>query len=138
MKLRPYQKEDVQELLNHNSHGIFNEQRTGKTPTSLVAMAMKVQGRILIIATASMTYKWQEEARTWTGRSAHVYGGTKNHRKYILDQFIGNPSGILVISYGLVKSTKAYFASTILVVDLSSNMNKLFSLFEFMAVFASL
>lgn len=108
MKLRPYQKEDVQELLNHNSHGIFNEQRTGKTPTSLVAMAMKVQGRILIIATASMTYKWQEEARTWTGRSAHVYGGTKNHRKYILDQFIGDPSGILVISYGLVKSTKAY------------------------------
>lgn len=108
LKLRPYQEEDVNELLKHNSHGIFNEQRTGKTPTSLVAMTTKTEGRILIIATASMTYKWQEEAKTWTDRQTLVYDGTSKKRKETLQQFIENESAILIISYGLVKSTKAY------------------------------
>ena len=82
MRLRPYQVKDVEQLTKHKAHGIFNEQRTGKTPTSLVAMTLKAEGRILVIATASMTYKWQEEAKTWTNRNAYVYDGTANNRKY--------------------------------------------------------
>ena len=108
MKLRPYQAEDVKAILKHDSLGIFNEQRTGKTPTSLVAMSTKTQGRILIIATASMVYKWQDEAKTWTDRQAYVYEGTPKQRELALESFRDNDSSILVISYGLVKSTKSY------------------------------
>ena len=108
MKLRPYQKEDVKELVKHDSHGIFNEQRTGKTPTSLVAMSMKTAGRILIVSTASMVFRWREESYQWTGRESLAYTGTPKQRKEILNKFIENESSTLVISYGLLKSTKAY------------------------------
>lgn len=106
--LRPYQQEDVNELIKHNSYGIFNEQRTGKTPTSLVAMSTIAKGRILIVATASMLYKWQEEAIKWTGRQVLVYIGTPKQREQTLEIFINNPSAIMVISYGLLKTTRAY------------------------------
>lgn len=71
-------------------------------------MSTQATGRILIIATASMTFKWQEEAHTWTDRKAYVYEGAPNHRQYILNMFLSDPTSILVISYGLVKSTKSY------------------------------
>ena len=41
MELRDYQEEDVNYLLGRASAGIFNEQRTGKTPTSLTVMKRK-------------------------------------------------------------------------------------------------
>lgn len=108
IKLREYQQEDVEELIKHDSHGIFNEQRTGKTPTSLVAITTKAKGRILIVATASMVYKWQEEAKTWTDREALVYAGTPKQRVEILEQYEESSNAILIISYGLLKNTKAY------------------------------
>ena len=106
--LRPYQEADVVELQTRDSFGIFNEQRTGKTPTSLTAMTMKTKGRILIVATASMVYKWQDEAHTWTDRKAYVYSGTTKQRETILDSFKETEGSMLIISYGLLKDTKSY------------------------------
>ncbi len=108
IKLRKYQLEDVNYLAPYKTHGIFNEQRTGKTPTSLVSMATKALGRILIVATASMIYKWQDEAHTWTNRQAFVYAGTAKQRTTALNKFKETTNAILIISYGLLKNTRAY------------------------------
>ena len=106
MNLRPYQIEDARELMKHNSYGVFNEQRTGKTPTSLTAMTAMARGRILIVCTASMLYKWAEEAKTWTDRDVYVYAGSKTHRAVALSYFEANPKSIMVVSYDLFKTTK--------------------------------
>lgn len=37
-KLRPYQREAVDRIAKNKSFGLFMEQRTGKTPTAVVAM----------------------------------------------------------------------------------------------------
>ena len=107
-ELRPYQLEDVERIMQRDTLGVFNEQRTGKTPTSLVAIHLKSQGRIVVVATASMLYKWAEEARQWTPRNVYIYDGSPKRRDVIFRCYAGDPTGILVISYGLFKSTKKY------------------------------
>lgn len=108
VKLREYQLEDTQALLKHKSHGIFNEQRTGKTPTSITAMTSIAKGRILIVATASMLYKWADEVKTWSNRTPYIYIGSTKKRQEVLELFKADPHGVMVISYGLLKSTRAY------------------------------
>ena len=107
-KLRLYQEQDVNEILKHDSLGVFNEQRTGKTPTSLYALNKKCSGRILIVATASMVYKWRDEAETWTDRQVLIYDGTPKNRTKVLDEYNKDFKSILIISYGLIKTTKRY------------------------------
>lgn len=72
MQLRPYQLEDVQKLMKRSAMGVFNEQRTGKTPTSIVTMQNKGVQRLLIVCPASLVYKWQEEYELWTNNKAKV------------------------------------------------------------------
>ena len=74
MQLREYQEEDVQKLLTQPSMGVFNEQRTGKTPTSITVMHRRGVQRLLVICPASLMYKWAEEYETWTGQTAGVIG----------------------------------------------------------------
>jgi SNF2 family DNA or RNA helicase len=52
--------------------GVFNEQRTGKTPTSIMTMQQKGVERLLIVCPASMLYKWAEEYKTWTDKPVFV------------------------------------------------------------------
>lgn len=106
--LRQYQVEDILYLSNHDSHGIFNEQRTGKTPTSLTAMCVKTEGKILIISTASMVYRWRDEVLTWTDRHPFVYEGNPKQRERQLELFNKVYKSVLIVSYGLLKNTKAY------------------------------
>ena len=48
-KLRPYQKNDVLKLAKLKCSACLNEQRTGKTPTSLVTLDTEGHKKILII-----------------------------------------------------------------------------------------
>ena len=102
MKLRPYQKQDVQILRGKLSHGIFSQQRTGKTPTSLVAADVQGAKKILIICPASMIYDWKDEFERWLDRPCMVYDGHKG------DDWIHNWTDGLVISYGSLRTTKLY------------------------------
>ena len=106
MKLRPYQQEDVNKIIQRNSVAIFNEQRTGKTPTSLVAMNSVAKGRVLIVCTASMLYTWAQEAEQWTDREVFPFTGTTKRRQILLDNWAATSNGILIISYDLFKTTK--------------------------------
>ena len=72
LELRDYQKEDVQRILDTPTLGIFNEQRTGKTPTAIVGMTQKCT-RILIVCPNSMCYTWQTELKKWADIDAHVF-----------------------------------------------------------------
>ena len=64
-ELRDYQLEDVQYLLRKDAMGLFNEQRTGKTPTSLTVMRARDIEHLLIVCTATLLYNWAHECTKW-------------------------------------------------------------------------
>ena len=82
-ELREYQEQDVQKLLTLPAMGVFNEQRTGKTPTSIIAMQRKGVQRLLVVCPASLVYNWQSEFNTWTGLNAIVIDSAR--------KFLDNP-----------------------------------------------
>lgn len=77
MKLREYQEQDVLKMLANDCIGNFSEQRTGKTPTTCVALARRNLKHVLIICPASLCYVWKEAWNKWTGNEAHVMQSTK-------------------------------------------------------------
>ena len=77
MELRAYQQEDVDKLIRLKTAGLFNEQRTGKTPTALQAMAQAHVERLLIICPASLSYVWKQEYEQWVGGRVYVPTDTK-------------------------------------------------------------
>lgn len=78
-KLREYQEEDIA-ALTKPAMCIFNEQRTGKTPTSIVAMKRRQVKHLLVVCPASIAYKWKEELMEWAGMRAVVI---KSAKKFI-------------------------------------------------------
>jgi SNF2 family DNA or RNA helicase len=64
-RLRPYQRVDVKYLKQIPSAGIFNEPRTGKTPTSILLMKELQSKRNLVIAPASLCLNWAKELEKW-------------------------------------------------------------------------
>lgn len=77
MELRPYQKEDVKRSLQTDSIALFNEQRTGKTPTICTILKEKQPKRTMIVCPASLLYVWKREFELWTGQPAFVVPDTK-------------------------------------------------------------
>jgi SNF2 family DNA or RNA helicase len=99
--LRPYQLEDVQKLKNLNTFALFNEQRTGKTPTVLTILKEKNCTKNLIICPASAIYQWQEEYETWLQKPCIILDKTKYKTEY-MDAYWTNG---LVVSYDTFKET---------------------------------
>lgn len=102
--LREYQKEDVKFLAARKCAGCFNEQRTGKTPTSLTVMKEKNIKKLLIIAPASTLYTWAEECNRWyyPELPAIVVDGTASKRKKLIQDW---KQGALIISYECLRET---------------------------------
>lgn len=103
--LREYQKEDVKFLAARKCAGCFNEQRTGKTPTSLATMRVKEVRKLLIVAPASTLYTWAEECKTWwyPDLPVSVVDGAASKRKKIISNWT---EGALVISYECLRETQ--------------------------------
>ena len=97
MKLRPYQEEDVEVLKQNPSYGVFNEQRTGKTPTTLKALEAHNAKKTLIVCPASAVLQWQEEYEKWLGQWCDTLTGTKQKKEQIIKGW----------SHGLVCSHRA-------------------------------
>lgn len=100
MQLRPYQQEDIDKLIDINAVGIFNQQRTGKTPTALQYTVAKGCRKILIICPASLLYPWKEQCEVWTGRPCIVLQGTEKK----VDKLITQWTDYAVISYDLLRN----------------------------------
>lgn len=108
--LRDYQQEDVTFLYNRKNGGCFNEQRTGKTPTSIRAITAKVgRGRVLVIAPASTLYQWKAEWERWASSPVRVVDGTKVKRAEIIK---GWTEGALIIGYECLRERTVYNENT--------------------------
>lgn len=101
-ELRPYRLEDIEFLSSIKCSGCFNEQRTGKTPTSLKTFEKQGHKRILIITPGSALYQWADEYEKWLGRPCLVAVGTLKKRQKIIEQWTDG----LVISYDSFKQTQ--------------------------------
>lgn len=103
LDLRPYQREDVVYLTQHWAHGIFSEQRTGKSVTALATLHARGCKRVLVVCPASMVYQWKAEFMRYFETPCYVYGGTSKQR----EQILANWTDGLVVSYDLYKATSA-------------------------------
>lgn len=119
-RLRPYQQADVR-FLQHIPHcGIFNQMRTGKTPTTLKLIEAEDHERIIVLCPASLVLTWKEEVEKWTNYTCLAVKGTKNQRlkKY---QLWEQQKGFLVLSKDIAKLDydllKPYADGTAFVVD---------------------
>lgn len=101
-ELRPYQREDVNKLLPFKAAGIFNEQRTGKTPTALTVFKERGLNKVIVVCPKSALYQWKDEYEKWMEKPCVVISGTPAKR---LQQFQQWESG-LIISYDTLKETK--------------------------------
>jgi SNF2 family DNA or RNA helicase len=78
--LRGYQNADIGFLRFLPHAAIFNEQRTGKTPTTLKLLEAEGHEKIIIICPASLVLNWKKEVETWTSLKAFAVNGTKTKR----------------------------------------------------------
>lgn len=66
-KLRNYQRVDVAILKKHKRFGLFNEMRTGKTPTILTALSeMKTNKILFVVPKSTILLTWVPEIKKWT------------------------------------------------------------------------
>lgn len=103
MIVRPYQREDIEFLKLHDTAGCFNEQRTGKTPTSIRVFAEKGLKKNIIVCPASAIYPWATEYTRWSGDPALTLDSrmSADKRASIVQSW---EYGALVMSYGIMKS----------------------------------
>lgn len=97
--LRPYQRVDVEFIKSNGSVAIFNEQRTGKTPTILTAIKDKL-GKGIIICPSGLKINWVMEYDKWVGEGvAKIVKGTPKKRQEIYKDFNKGIYKVLVTSY---------------------------------------
>ena len=101
--LRPYQQEDLNSLIHTSAMGMFNEQRTGKTPTSICAAHHQGYHKVLMVVPATLVYPWRDEFQKWTGNDCQVYTGTPKQREAAL----ANWTHGLVINYEQLRAMVA-------------------------------
>lgn len=86
--LRPYQAQDIQYLASIPNAGIFNQPRTGKTPTMIRTIRKRRAMRSIIICPASLQYNWKAEIERWhPSATVHLYVGTPKQREQQLEDF---------------------------------------------------
>jgi SNF2 family DNA or RNA helicase len=87
-RLRPYQRVDVNYLTKIPNAGIFNEQRTGKTPTVLALIKELDLKNIIIVCPSKVVNQWAKEVETWVeGSKVFAIKGTPKQRKEIYEKF---------------------------------------------------
>ncbi len=119
-RLRPYQRVDVEFIKSKKSVAVFNEQRTGKTPTILLAVK-EYLGKGVVVCPSSLKLNWKSEYETWVGKNdALVVSGTPKKRKAIYDSFANGNTTLLIMSYETLRQDIRIFPNTIfdvLIVD---------------------
>lgn len=100
-RLRPYQRVDVAYLKELCAAGIFNEQRTGKTPTTLVLCKELGIEKAMFVVPATLRNNWAKEIRTWVGVEPTIIVGDKRKREQIFRSY---DTGYLVISYETLRT----------------------------------
>ena len=102
-RLRGYQNIDAEFLKARNRAAVFNEQRTGKTPTTLIAAKDKL-GTGVIVCPAGLKLNWQREVKTWLGKDSVVIKGTPTKRKRLYEAISQGSEGIIIVSYETLRT----------------------------------
>ena len=97
-RLRPYQAVDAEFINKRNHAAVFNEQRTGKTPTTLVAVKDKLKKGI-IVCPSGLKLNWQREVKLWLEKDATIITGTPKVRKGLYEAFNSSTYSIIIIGY---------------------------------------
>lgn len=102
--LRPYQRVDVNFLKELEASAVFNEQRTGKTPTILTAVKDKL-GQGIVVCPASLKINWQMEYHRWVDDApTMVVSGSKSKRFKMYEAFANKKVKMLFISYETLRA----------------------------------
>lgn len=110
-RLRPYQNQDVSYLRNLPNKAVFNEQRTGKTPTTLVTLKDSNAKRVLVVCPSTLKGNWEYEFYNWLDRPSTIIAGTKAKRKKLIDIFNEYDNTIGIISYETLRNDYSEFTS---------------------------
>jgi SNF2 family DNA or RNA helicase len=101
-RLRKYQNEDVYYLKSLKFAGVFNEQRTGKTPTVISLVKDLKCKKVLIVCPASLIYNWSNEFKKWNPeQKTFVVSGTTKKRT---DVYSSYKDGVVIVSKDTLKS----------------------------------
>jgi len=116
-RLRPYQAVDISIIKENPVLAIFNEQRTGKTPTILKALNGLKKG--LIVCPSSLKLNWLKEMEMWHDNQGVVITGSKAKR---LKTYAAITDETMIISYETLRADindilKTFKAFNYLVVD---------------------
>lgn len=99
-RLREYQKVDVEFLKMRSASAVFNEQRTGKTPTALKAFdSAGKMDKAIIVCPSGLKLNWQRELETWCFRPSTVITGTPKQREKVYEAFKKAKHKVIIISY---------------------------------------
>lgn len=108
-RLRPYQREDVMYLTHLPAAGIFNEPRTGKTPTAITLLKELKTKRNIIISPASLIWNWEKEVKEWYPEiSVTVVTGTAAKRR---TSYTSWKEGVLIVSKDTLKNDAEWIHS---------------------------
>lgn len=105
--LRPYQAQDVL-FLSRIPHGaIFNEQRTGKTPTLLSLIKLQGYKKNILIVPAGLVLNWKKECEIWLpGTKVFAIKGPKKQRVKLYQAASEQESYVMIISYDTLKQAE--------------------------------
>lgn len=102
--LREYQMQDVNFLKRLPHAAVFNEQRTGKTPTLLSLLRTRGFKKNLIVVPASLKLNWEKECMQWLpGIKTTIIRGPKSQRKRAYLKLSEQESFVMIISYDTLK-----------------------------------
>ena len=102
-RLRGYQNIDAEFIKSRNRAAVFNEQRTGKTPTTLIAARDKL-GTGVIVCPAGLKLNWKREIKTWLGKDSIVIKGTPTKRKRLYEAISQGSDAIIIVSYETLRA----------------------------------
>lgn len=110
-RLRPYQQIDVDFLSKRTNAGVFNEQRTGKTPTTLVSV--RDDASIIVVCPAGLKLNWKKEIKIWLNRDdVYVIKGTPTTRRRLYRTWKKESTGIIIVSYETLRSDIEWLEDT--------------------------
>jgi SNF2 family DNA or RNA helicase len=89
-KLRKYQQEAVDFLVDRKRAGNWLDMGLGKTPVSLIAMRRLTKGNVLVVCPKVAIGVWVAEIVKWLGESPLVYTGSVGRREQVWRAFRGS------------------------------------------------
>lgn len=109
-RLRPYQRVDVALLKTKKHKLIFNQQRTGKSATTLVTMFEEGLKRVVLVCPSGLKNNWKDEVERWAPAFTPIIAhGTKQKREKAYQLFFQTEKAMLIIGYETLRNDVDWF-----------------------------